>query len=470
MKLTLLGTGGADGWPNPFCTCPSCAGMRSRGEVRGQTSVLIDGVLLLDCGPEVPRAAERLGRSLAGLRHVLITHAHPDHTGPAALMWRSWAGRPEPLDLAGPSAVLAACADWIGPDDPVRRHEVRAGDRLVLGAYEIRVLAAAHADVSIGPAVLYDVTGSDGGRVLYATDTGPLPPETLDAVSDAAYDVVLLEETFGDLTGQGTDHLDLPSFAETLAELRRRGAVLETTRVVPVHLGHRNPPTDELDRRLAAWGAELLPDGAELEARVERARPVTRSSDPATPARPAIQSSGPATRPTDSGAQRVLILGGARSGKSAAAERRLAAEPAVTYVATAPAHPDDPEWAARLAGHRARRPAAWRTVETTDLETVLHEGTGPVLIDDLGLWLTAALDAGDWNNAAAAGPVDSLIEAWRGTSTYVVAVSNEVGSGVVPATPSGRRFRDELGRLNARLAAESDEVWLMTAGVAQRLR
>lgn len=440
MRLSLLGTGGADGWPNPFCACASCAGMRARGEVRGQTSALVDDVLLLDCGPEVPRAAVRLGRSLAGVRHLLITHAHPDHLGAAALVWRSWAQRPEPLDLVGPAAVLAACADWIGPDDPVVRREVHAGDRLRLGDYDVRVLAAVHGEASIGPAVLYDVTGPDGARLLYGTDTGPLPPRTLEAVVDAAYDVVLLEETFGDVTDHGTDHLDLPSFGEALAELRRRGAVVATTRVVPVHLGHRNPPTAELARRLANWGVELLPDGADVEV-----------------------GQRPPTRPGVS--HRVLVLGGARSGKSMEAERRLAAESAVTYVATAARRPDDDEWAARVTAHRARRPASWRTLETTDLVGVLRDEAGPLLIDCLSLWLATDLDA-----SGLADRVDELVGAWRATTAYVVAVSNEVGSGVVPAYDSGRRFRDELGRLNARLAAESDEVWLLTAGVATRLR
>lgn len=440
MRLTLLGTASGDGWPNPFCTCASCAGMRMRGEVRCQTSVLVDDVLLLDCGPEVPSAAARIGRSLAGVRHLLITHAHHDHLGPGALVWRSWAGRPEPLDLVGPPAVLAACAEWIGPEDPVARHEVHAGDRLDLGGYDVRVLAARHGEPWAGPAVLYDVSGPNGRRILYATDTGPMPAETLDAVAGAAYDVVLLEETFGDATDHGTDHLNLASFGETVAELRRRGALTAATRVVPVHLSHRNPPTPELARRFAAWGVDLLPDGADLE----------------VGAAPALRPGGP---------RRVLILGGARSGKSVEAERRLAAEPAVTYVATAAERPDDEEWVARLAAHRARRPASWRTLETTDLVGLLRDSPGTLLIDCLTLWLGAQLDRPGLTDR-----VDELVAAWRQSPAYAVAVSNEVGSGVVPAYESGRRFRDELGRLNARLAAESDEVWLMTAGLARRLR
>lgn len=171
--------------------------------------------------------------------------------------------------------------------------------------------------------------------------------------------------------------------------------------------------------------------------------------------------------------RRVLILGGARSGKSAEAERRLRNAGAVTYVATGGDREGDPEWAERVAAHRARRPAHWRTVETTDVAAVLRESSGAVLIDCLGLWLTAVLDeCAAWDEAAwhsggaraVAARVDELVSAWRATDAHVVAVSAEVGMSVVPDTSAGRRFRDELGRLNQRLAAESDKVLLVVAG------
>jgi adenosylcobinamide kinase/adenosylcobinamide-phosphate guanylyltransferase len=129
-------------------------------------------------------------------------------------------------------------------------------------------------------------------------------------------------------------------------------------------------------------------------------------------------------------------------------------------------------------------------VETADAAAVLTGAAGPgraggpaVLFDCVGTWLTGAMDAaalwtatekGGAALAAAdttlAGAVDGLVTAWAVTSAHVVAVTNEVGSGIVPATASGRRFRDELGRLNARLAALADEVWLCTAGIALRIR
>ena len=189
---------------------------------------------------------------------------------------------------------------------------------------------------------------------------------------------------------------------------------------------------------------------------------------------------------------RVVVLGGARSGKSATAERFLAACGEVEYVATgAPPDASDREWAARVDEHRRRRPPHWRTTETLDLEQVLKsDDPAPVLIDCLSLWLARVMDecgawssgegsqgeedgddtAGDGGCEAVTVRVDRLLRSWRATSRHVVAVSNEVGCGVVPATVSGRRYRDALGRLNALVAADSDEVWFCTAGLPRRLR
>jgi adenosylcobinamide kinase/adenosylcobinamide-phosphate guanylyltransferase len=227
-----------------------------------------------------------------------------------------------------------------------------------------------------------------------------------------------------------------------VAKLRANGALRGESRLVAIHLSHFNPPLPELQRRIAQWGGEVPLDGAVIEVGVA---PVTRRRAP----------------------HRALILGGARSGKSAEAERRLLSEPAVTYVATAHRVPDDGEWAARSAEHQRRRPGNWRTIETKDLVTVLRTQAGPLLIDCLTLWLADVIATAP---ETADRAIDELVEAWRGCPTRVVAVSNQVGSGVVPATSQGRAFRDALGVLNARLAAESDEVCLVTAGVVQRLR
>jgi adenosylcobinamide kinase / adenosylcobinamide-phosphate guanylyltransferase len=443
VNLTLLGTGAADGWPNPHCGCASCAGARAGGALRGQTSALLDETLLLDCGPETPQAAQRAGLDLTRLRHVLLTHAHPDHCAPAFLLFRAWVSD-APLDVLGPPEVVEQARMWVAPDSPVRFVAVGPGERHTLGAYDVRVLAAAHGVP--GSCVLYDVTGP-GGRVLYATDTGPLPDTTVQAVAEARFDAVLLEETFGDHVTHGTDHLDLRTFPDQLRRLREAGAVTRGTDVVAVHLSHRNPP--DLAARLAPWGARVVPDGTTLGARREPA-PVGRT----------------------------LVIGGARSGKSSAAESLLAAETSVTYVATAyPAEHDD-EWSERVRGHRDRRPAHWSTLETTDLVPLLGSDGEPLLVDCLTLWLTRVLDAHDaWDDdvwaaraeKAVAGEVDALVEAWRTTGRRVVAVTNEVGQGVVPDTAAGRRFRDVMGRLNTAVAAVTEDVLWCTAGRVTRL-
>ena len=442
MRLQLLGTGSSDGWPNPWCRCASCTAAAEQGVVRGQTGALVDGRLLVELGAETPRAALRHGTTLAGVEAVLVTHAHPDHHSWPAWMWRGWATGRGPLTLVAPPAVIAAARDRL--DDTVSAVEVHAGDVVQVAGYDVVVLAARHSTPDVGPAVLYDVTGPDGARLLWACDTGVLPDETLELVTDRRYDAVVLELTSAHLP----HHHDLRTWPEQVAELRRRGAVTESTHLLASHLGHDNPPPDELDRVLAGWGARAPRDGEVV--------------DLGTPAPPL-----PATR-------RTLVLGGARSGKSAHAEQLLAGEPHVTYVATAPDRPGDDEWAARIRAHAERRPAGWRTLETGDVAGALRTTDDAVLVDDLGLWLTRVLDGlHAWEGPVPSDVdrcVDELTAAWRDRRGRAVLVAPLVGGGVVPATASGRRFRDLLGTVTARLAAESDDVVEVVAGLPRRLR
>ncbi|MTJ62221.1 nicotinate-nucleotide--dimethylbenzimidazole phosphoribosyltransferase [Nocardia seriolae] len=168
---------------------------------------------------------------------------------------------------------------------------------------------------------------------------------------------------------------------------------------------------------------------------------------------------------------RTLVLGGARSGKSAFAEQLVASE-AVRYVATAVVDPADADFAERIAAHRARRPAAWTIVEG-DPVAALSDATPVTLVDDLGTWLTARLDArAAWESPRGiVGPdIDALVAAVAGYGERLIIVSPEVGLGVIPATASGRLFRDEIGTLNQRLAEVCDEVFLVVAGQALQVK
>jgi adenosylcobinamide kinase/adenosylcobinamide-phosphate guanylyltransferase len=275
----------------------------------------------------------------------------------------------------------------------------------------------------------------------------PVPPEGADP-----YDIAFL-----DLLGEPAQ----------LGLLRARGVITADTITAVAFADHRVSSEGELRRRCGFWRAELPADG-----------------DGLTTARSAGKGSTP-----ERGPWRVLVLGGARSGKSEQAELRLAGEPEVIYVATGPGGPTgsaesagpgrttgpggsagDAEWVARVAAHRARRPDWWRTAETTDLAGALAGARGALLIDGIGTWLAAVMgECGAWDGSAdsaarLAARIARLVGAWRQTGAYVVAVSDEAGLGVVPGTPAGRLFRDELGRLNQVLAAESEEAELVVAG------
>ncbi|MFH8406078.1 bifunctional adenosylcobinamide kinase/adenosylcobinamide-phosphate guanylyltransferase [Streptomyces sp. NPDC018019] len=418
MELTLLGTGAPRGLPRPGCPCAACA-TAVGDEARAATALLIDGALLLDLTPGPAFAAARAGHSLTAVRQVLLSHPHD---GPAMEVP---AGLPQPGRVADGRELA------------------------LLDGHRVRAVAV---DV---PGTGYEVGGPEGERLLY------LPPGAAPAG---------LGEDEGHGRGTGPYDmvlLDVLGRPDALARLRASGAVDAATDVLGIHLDHDVPPGPELHRRLASAGARTVPDGTSLLVGEYHAVPDLP--------------------------RRTLVLGGARSGKSAEAERRLAAFPDVLYVATGGTRDGDTEWAARVSAHRERRPASWRTTETCDLLPLLEGGTrhedrpdgppapddSPLLIDCLALWLTHAMDEVDaWDDGkwAAGGErelrarVDELVAAVRETRRPVVAVSNEVGSGVVPATASGRRFRDELGRLNAMFGAECEHVLLVVAGQALALR
>jgi adenosylcobinamide kinase / adenosylcobinamide-phosphate guanylyltransferase len=169
---------------------------------------------------------------------------------------------------------------------------------------------------------------------------------------------------------------------------------------------------------------------------------------------------------------RTLVLGGIRSGKSRWAETALVtSSPGVApvrYLATGPLPGGDHEWAARVAAHRARRPQSWETAEGADVAAQLRaHPAAATLVDDIGGWLTAAMDRGGaWAGGSVHDAVNDLLSAVTTFASPLVLVSPEAGLTVVPATEAGRMFADTLGELNQRLAAACDRVVLVVAGLA----
>lgn len=183
----------------------------------------------------------------------------------------------------------------------------------------------------------------------------------------------------------------------------------------------------------------------------------------------------------------TLILGGARSGKSAWAEKlAIRTGRPVVFVATAAA--GDAEMAARIAAHRAVRPAGWRTVEEPlSLASVARRHANPgdlALVDCLTLWVSnvvldrigpkdpESVSVDEWRQLEVelCAAVESLIETARAADVGLILVSNEVGLGIVPAFPLGRHYRDLLGQVNRVAASQADSVILMIAGLPVDLR
>lgn len=170
----------------------------------------------------------------------------------------------------------------------------------------------------------------------------------------------------------------------------------------------------------------------------------------------------------------VLILGGARSGKSSFAHR-LAKKVGGNVLFLATAQAGDDEMAERIARHKASRPASWRTVEEPlELASTLQAEAASaevVIVDCLTLWLSnLLLREGGASETEVLGQVDRLLDVYqKGTASYAV-VSGEVGLGLVPPYPLGRLYRDILGWMNQKIASKADKVFLMVAGIPLELK
>ncbi len=169
----------------------------------------------------------------------------------------------------------------------------------------------------------------------------------------------------------------------------------------------------------------------------------------------------------------VLILGGVRSGKSRYAQQLADPFGRVTFIATAQRR-DDEEMHRKIARHRAERPANWLTVEEPLNLAAAIDTAAPtsdtILIDCLTLFAANLLEAHAEDEAAIERHIAALLQSLASPRCTVLVVSNEVGSGVVPAFALGRRFRDLLGEINQRLAAQAQTVTLLIAGLPLPLK
>ena len=298
MKLTFLGTGSAEMYPAPFCDCPHCTQARQEGgkSIRANSSALVDGDILIDMNGTCEYVAARLGMSLAGVRHVLVTHAHPDHFAPDRLRWRR-AGRTgvPPFD---PASMVWSARYSRGPEMIIHGNrfvqaaleQVLSPERLASAAYDMRFalivegreerwedfsflpVRANHGDE---PGMTHSYILRRGGKtLLYALDTGGYDEDQLALLARENLDCVVMEGTFGlrpcpddglpRPTGQG--HMNLRKNRTLRRFLLENGCIGGDTPCILSHFcPHYTPPHSEYVPMVAGEGFIAAYDGMSIE-------------------------------------------------------------------------------------------------------------------------------------------------------------------------------------------------------------
>jgi phosphoribosyl 1,2-cyclic phosphate phosphodiesterase len=268
MELVILGTAAADGWPAMYCDCAACAEARRRGgpNLRTRSGALVDDDLKIDHNTDTLVHMQRLGRSLARVKTILFTHQHPDHLYATDLKRNAppnTSTRPqEPIAVYGNEYVLAEIRRCFAdpgklnldlrPLLPLEPVVTPTGDTVL-------PLPARHERGSL----LLRITRR-GKTILYGHDSGSYLPETLDALGDGTpLDVALLDCTLG---GQkdtpNRHHMNIDGMLLTVDELRRRGAIVNGTRVIATHFSHNGLLLhEELVQTLLPHGVEVAFDG-----------------------------------------------------------------------------------------------------------------------------------------------------------------------------------------------------------------
>ena len=276
MRLTFLGTAAAEGYPGVFCNCPNCNQARALGgrNLRLRSGLLVNDNLLIDFGPDLLAAAQRSNLNLSQVTTALVTHAHSDHFFMMNAHMRSdtfTAELPIPtMHLFGPKEVAGSFSQPAQDyPDPVELAElrmkvtaVRAFEQWQSHGYQLRAYHAFHAVTTL-ECLFYSI--DDGQHaVLYATDTGPFPADTWQALAGQSFDVIIMEETMG--AGSYNQHMGFDDFFEHAARSRKMGLLRPGGRILATHFSHTsNPLHAELEAIFAPHGVEVAYDGLTID-------------------------------------------------------------------------------------------------------------------------------------------------------------------------------------------------------------
>jgi phosphoribosyl 1,2-cyclic phosphate phosphodiesterase len=269
MKIQMLGTAAAEGWPCPFCACTACARAREIGgkEIRGKAGLVIDDCVKVDFGPDTMSQAQKYGIDFRKLTTLLFTHTHNDHFAPLELQYRepsyvTMGGLPM-LHIYGSEGVMTKVKKAF-PDgryetfmlaQPLRPFlEVTTDDETT-----VLPLPAQHSSDML---LMRIKRGSS--YILQGHDSGPFPEETVEALRGKKLDLVLLDCTYGPKSGRA--HMGIADVLETTDRLRRVGAIQPDTQIVATHFSHNGGLLhEELVSRFAPYGVKVAYDGMTLQ-------------------------------------------------------------------------------------------------------------------------------------------------------------------------------------------------------------
>ncbi len=263
MRLTFLGTAAAEGYPATFCACENCRAARGAGgrNLRARSSVIVDGVVLIDLPPDLLARSVTCGVNLNGVRILLITHSHPDHFYYEELRLRRW-----PFVVGGVGALRVYGNDYvIGVLRRRFRGKLRAlrmrlralkpFERVEVGGYVIEAVRAVHQTVE-GEQPLNYIISRGNKSVLYASDTGPYPEEVLESLAAHRFDAVVLEST---MCGLPQERFRFHTGFESAVKLKRwmedNGVLKKGGLFILTHFSHVSCPLhEEIEEAMKPYG------------------------------------------------------------------------------------------------------------------------------------------------------------------------------------------------------------------------
>jgi phosphoribosyl 1,2-cyclic phosphate phosphodiesterase len=269
MRIQLLGTGSAEGWPGLFCDCDVCRRSRQlRGKnLRSRTSALIDGALKIDLPPDTHHHALTHGLDMSAVRHLLFTHAHDDHCAGYELQYLSWMFIPHtverPLEILAPRTTVKKICAQLGEEPlPLSLQAIDPWKTVEFGRWHVTPILASHDPKQI----CFNYLLSDGARtLLYASDTGWYSDQTWDFLRGWKIDGAVIECSKGPVEGGYSGHMNVRQVIDMRGWLVANGIMNSSAPVVTTHLSHLGGLLhEELESLFNPHGIQVGYDGMEL--------------------------------------------------------------------------------------------------------------------------------------------------------------------------------------------------------------